>query len=58
MTCAQLAAIVDRLAVGLIRLGVRRGEAPVMRCREVEFMTRLTGSPRSASQTGPRIRSG
>lgn len=74
LTYTQLAVIVDRLAVGLIRLGVRRGDvvtlqllnswqlvalilacarvgavagpvAPVMRRREVEFMTRLTGSP-------------
>jgi cyclohexanecarboxylate-CoA ligase len=74
VTYAQLAAIVDRLAAGLLRLGVRRGDvvtlqllnswqlvalilacarigavagpvAPVMRRREVEFMTRLTRSP-------------
>jgi cyclohexanecarboxylate-CoA ligase len=74
VTYAQLAAIVDRLAGGLVELGVRRGDvvtlqllnswqlvalilacaragaiagpvAPVMRRREVEFMTRLTGSP-------------
>ncbi|MFE3070655.1 AMP-binding protein [Streptomyces sp. NPDC059247] len=71
---AELARRVDRLAVGLLRLGVRRGDVvtlqlpnswvlvalclaaarigavagpvvPVMRRREVEFMTRLTESP-------------
>ncbi|WP_037732522.1 AMP-binding protein [Streptomyces megasporus] len=71
---AELARRVDRLAVGLLRLGVRRGDVvtlqlpnswelvalclaaarvgavagpvvPVMRRREVEFMTRLTASP-------------
>ncbi|MFF5183961.1 AMP-binding protein [Streptomyces sp. NPDC000345] len=71
---AELARRVDRLAVGLLRLGVRRGDVvtlqlpnswelvalclaaarigavagpvvPTMRRREVEFMTRLTGSP-------------
>ncbi|MEU8523083.1 AMP-binding protein [Streptomyces sp. NPDC048577] len=79
---AELARRVDRLAVGLLRLGVRRGDVvtlqlpnswelvalclaaarvgavpgpvvPVMRRREVEFMTRLTASPVyiGASQT-------
>jgi cyclohexanecarboxylate-CoA ligase len=71
---ASLSRTVERLAAGLVRLGVKRGEvvtiqlpncwqlialylacaragvvagpvAPVMRQREVEFMTRLTESP-------------
>ncbi|MBQ1033145.1 AMP-binding protein [Micromonospora sp. C97] len=74
LTYAQLGATVERLAAGLAKLGVRRGEvvtlqlpnswqlvalalacarigavagpvAPIMRRRELEFMTRLTESP-------------
>ncbi len=74
LSYAELAAMVERLAAGLARLGVRRGEvvtlqlpnswqlvalslacarigavagpvAPIMRRRELEFMTRLTESP-------------
>ncbi|TDD22602.1 AMP-binding protein [Nonomuraea diastatica] len=74
VTYAELAALTDRLAGNLLRLGVRRGDVvslqlpnswqlvvsilgcarigavagpivPIMRRREVEFMTRLTGSP-------------
>ncbi|MFI8308368.1 AMP-binding protein [Streptomyces sp. NPDC085927] len=74
VTYAELSRLVDRLAMGLLRLGVQRGDVvtlqlpnswqlvalclacarigaaagpvvPIMRRREVEFMTRLTGSP-------------
>ncbi|GIH09813.1 cyclohexanecarboxylate-CoA ligase [Rhizocola hellebori] len=74
LSYAELAATVERLAAGLVRLGVRRGDvvtvqlpncwqlvavslacarvgaaagpvAPIMRRRELEFMTRLTESP-------------
>ncbi|MEO3812590.1 AMP-binding protein [Sphaerisporangium sp. B11E5] len=74
LTYAELAAVVERLAAGLVGLGVRRGDvvtlqlpnswqlvalilacaragavagpvATIMRRREVEYMTGLTGSP-------------
>ncbi|OLB79860.1 MAG: cyclohexanecarboxylate-CoA ligase [Actinobacteria bacterium 13_2_20CM_2_71_6] len=83
LTYAELATVVDRLAAGLVGLGIRRGDvvtlqlpnswqlvalclacarigavagpvALMMRRREVEFVTRLTGSPVYIGQSASR----